>query len=43
MERISPVNPQTAQGKAKELLDAVKAKLGNTATASRAMRCRSTA
>ena len=28
MERITPVNPQTAQGRAKELLDAVKAKLG---------------
>jgi uncharacterized peroxidase-related enzyme len=28
MERITPVNPQTAQGRAKELLDAVNAKLG---------------
>jgi uncharacterized peroxidase-related enzyme len=28
MERITPVNPQTAQGRARELLDAVKAKLG---------------
>jgi hypothetical protein len=28
MERITPVNPQAAQGRAKELLDAVKAKLG---------------
>ena len=26
MERITPVNLQTAQGRAKELLDAVKAK-----------------
>ena len=28
MQRIESVNPQAAQGKAKELLDAVKAKLG---------------
>jgi uncharacterized peroxidase-related enzyme len=28
MERIPPVNPQAAQGRAKELLNAVKAKLG---------------
>ena len=28
MQRIQSVNPQTAQGRAKELLDAVKAKLG---------------
>ena len=28
MERITPINPQTAQGRAKELLDAVNAKLG---------------
>jgi uncharacterized peroxidase-related enzyme len=28
MQRIQPVNPQTAQGRAKELLDVVKAKLG---------------
>ena len=37
MERISPVNPQTAQGKAKELLDAVKAKLGIVPNMTRAM------
>ena len=28
LERITPVDPQSAQGKAKQLLDAVKAKLG---------------
>ena len=28
MERISPVNPQNAEGRAKELLDVVKVKLG---------------
>jgi uncharacterized peroxidase-related enzyme len=28
MERITPVNPQATQGRAKELLDAVKARLG---------------
>jgi hypothetical protein len=28
MERITPVYPQTAQGRAKDLLDAVKGKLG---------------
>src|SRR6476620_8057189 len=28
MERITPVNPQTVQGRARELLDAVKARLG---------------
>ena len=28
MQRIQSVNPQTAQGRAKELLDAVNAKLG---------------
>jgi uncharacterized peroxidase-related enzyme len=37
MERISPVNPQTAQGRAKELLDAVKAKLGIVPNMTRAM------
>jgi uncharacterized peroxidase-related enzyme len=37
MERISPVNQQTAQGKAKELLDAVKAKLGTVPNMTRAM------
>jgi len=37
MERISPVDPQTAQGKAKELLDAVKAKLGIVPNMTRAM------
>jgi AhpD family alkylhydroperoxidase len=37
MERIVPVDPQTAQGKAKELLDAVKAKLGLVPNMTRAM------
>jgi len=37
MERISPVDPQTAQGKAKQLLDAVKAKLGLVPNMTRAM------
>ena len=37
MERICPVNPQTAQGRAKELLDAVKAKLGIVPNMTRAM------
>ena len=37
MERITPVDPQTAQGKAKELLDAVKAKLGLVPNMTRAM------
>ena len=37
MERISPVNLQTAQGRAKELLDAVKAKLGIVPNMTRAM------
>jgi hypothetical protein len=32
-----PVNPQTAQGRAKELLDAVKAKLGLVPNMTRAM------
>jgi hypothetical protein len=37
MERINPVDPKTAQGKAKELLDAVKAKLGIVPNMTRAM------
>lgn len=37
MERIVPVDPATAQGKAKELLDAVKAKLGVVPNMTRAM------
>jgi uncharacterized peroxidase-related enzyme len=37
MERITPVDPATAQGKAKELLDAVKAKLGLVPNMTRAM------
>jgi uncharacterized peroxidase-related enzyme len=37
MERISPVDPQAAQGKAKDLLDAVKAKLGMVPNMTRAM------
>jgi uncharacterized peroxidase-related enzyme len=37
MERISPVDPQAAQGKAKDLLDAVKAKLGMVPNMARAM------
>jgi uncharacterized peroxidase-related enzyme len=37
VERIIPVDPQTAQGKAKELLDAVKAKLGLVPNMTRAM------
>src|SRR5262249_46505321 len=37
MERITPVNPQAAQGRAKELLDAVKAKLGIIPNMTRAM------
>src|SRR5688500_6124828 len=37
MERITPVDPQAAQGKAKELLDAVKAKLGLVPNMTRAM------
>jgi uncharacterized peroxidase-related enzyme len=37
MERISPVDPQNAQGKAKQLLDAVKAKLGIVPNMTRAM------
>jgi uncharacterized peroxidase-related enzyme len=37
MERITPVDPQTAQGRARELLDAVKAKLGVVPNSTRAM------
>lgn len=37
MQRIQPVNPQTAQGRAKELLDAVKAKLGIVPNMTRSM------
>jgi uncharacterized peroxidase-related enzyme len=37
MERINPINPQAAQGRAKELLDAVKSKLGLVPNMTRAM------
>jgi uncharacterized peroxidase-related enzyme len=37
MERIVPVDPHAAQGKAKDLLDAVKAKLGVVPNMTRAM------
>ncbi|CAN5479680.1 carboxymuconolactone decarboxylase family protein [soil metagenome] len=37
MERITPVNPQVAEGKAKELLDAVKGKMGMIPNMTRAM------
>jgi uncharacterized peroxidase-related enzyme len=37
VERITPVDPQTAPSKAKELLDAVKAKLGIVPNMTRAM------
>ena len=37
MERISPLNPHAAQGRAKELLDAVKARLGIVPNMTRAM------
>ena len=37
MERISPVNPQTARGRAKEPLNAVKARLGLVPNMTRAM------
>jgi uncharacterized peroxidase-related enzyme len=37
MERITPVDPQTAQGKAKQLLDAVKAKLDIVPNMTRSM------
>ena len=37
MERITPVNPQTVQGRARELLDAVKARLGIVPNMTRSM------
>src|SRR5262245_26744544 len=37
MERITPINPQAAEGRAKELLDAVKAKLGIVPNMARSM------
>jgi uncharacterized peroxidase-related enzyme len=37
MERITPINPEAAQGRAKELLDAVKAKLGLVPNSTRSM------
>ena len=37
MERINPINPQTAQGRAKDLLDVVKAKFGIIPNMTRAM------
>lgn len=37
MQRITPVNPQTARGRARELLDAVKARLGIVPNMTRAM------
>ena len=37
MERITPINPQSARGRARELLDAVKAKLGIVPNMTRAM------
>jgi uncharacterized peroxidase-related enzyme len=37
MERITPVNPQTVQGRAKELLDAVKTRLGLVPNMTRSM------
>ena len=37
MERITPVNPQVAQGRAKELLDGLKAKLGIVPNMTRSM------
>jgi uncharacterized peroxidase-related enzyme len=37
MERITPVNAETAQGRARELLDAVKGKLGIVPNMTRAM------
>ena len=37
MERIKPVDPNTVQGRAKELLDAVKAKLGIVPNMTRTM------
>jgi uncharacterized peroxidase-related enzyme len=37
MERITPLNPQAAQGRARELLDAVKSRLGLVPNSIRAM------
>jgi uncharacterized peroxidase-related enzyme len=37
MERITPINPQSAQGRVKELLDAVKARLGIVPNMTRSM------
>src|SRR5262245_52893793 len=37
MERITPINPQAAQGRARELLDAVKARLGIIPNMTRSM------
>ncbi len=37
MERITPVNPQAVQGRARELLDAVKARLGLVPNMARSM------
>lgn len=37
MERITPVNPQTAEGRTRELLEAVKAKLGMVPNLTRSM------
>ena len=37
MERITPVNPQAVQGRARELLDAVKARLGLVPNMTRSM------
>jgi uncharacterized peroxidase-related enzyme len=37
MERITPVDPQSARGRARDLLDAVKAKLGIVPNMTRAM------
>lgn len=37
MERITPVDPKTASGRTKELLDAVKAKMGIVPNMTRAM------
>src|SRR5262245_42682858 len=37
MQRIKPINPQTAQGRARERLDAVKARLGLVPTMARSM------
>ena len=37
MERIVPVDPQTAQGHTKELLEIVKSKMGRVPNITRAM------